>query len=407
MQAELIANPIASVDKKRALGVIFVIMLMDVVGLSILIPIAPFIVQRYSADALSVTLLTVIYAAAQFISAPFFGKLSDRIGRRPVLLLSVFGSAIGYAVFGLGGALWVLFLSRLIDGVTAGNMSTATAYIADISTPAERTKNFVLIGMAFGFGFILGPALGSAFSQISVEAPAFAAAGLSLLSVALGWFLLPESLPRERRETAALRANDLNPLASIGQMARKPGMARLFTVEGLFNFAFGGVNAVFGLYIIHKFGAQPWQIGLLFVGVGIATAVVQAAFVERFSKRFGDKSVSIGSLFGQSSMALVTLATPSLLLLYPVTLLNSAITGFMWSSMGALISKRVSDREQGVLHGVNAGLSSVTAVLGPLWAGLIYDQVGPGAPLWMGAIILALAALLLFGVKSMVVPQEA
>jgi MFS transporter, DHA1 family, tetracycline resistance protein len=407
MQAELISTRIVGADKKRALGVIFFIMLMDVIGLSILIPIAPFVVQRYSADAIHVTLLTVIYAAAQFIAAPFLGKLSDRVGRRPVLLVSVFGSAVGYAVFGIGGALWVLFLARLIDGITAGNMSTAAAYIADMSAPEERTKNFTLIGMAFGFGFILGPALGSAFSQISVEAPAFVAAGLSLLSVALGLFVLPESLPHERRETRALRANDLNPLASIGQMARKPGMARLFTVESLFNFAFTGVNAVFSLYIVHKFNAQPWQIGLLFVGVGIATAVVQAALVEKFGKRFGDKGVAAGSLFGQSGMALVTLATPSLLLLYPVTLLNSAITGFMWSSLGALISKRVSDREQGVLHGVNIGLESVTAVLGPLWAGVMYDSVGAGAPLWMGAIILVLAGLSLLALKPTITPQEA
>src|SRR5262245_31234118 len=168
MQAEPITYGIDGATKKRALAVIFLIMLMDVIGLSILIPIAPFVVQRYSVDAINVTLLSVIYAAAQFIAAPFLGKLSDRVGRRPVLLVSVLGSAAGYAVFGVGGALWVLFLSRLIDGVTAGNMSTATAYIADVSAPEERMKNFTLIGMAFGFGFILGPALGSAFSQISL-----------------------------------------------------------------------------------------------------------------------------------------------------------------------------------------------------------------------------------------------
>jgi multidrug resistance protein len=395
MQAEFLSNRIAGADKKRALGVIFFILLMDVIGLSILIPVAPFVVQRYSADAINVTLLGVIYAAAQFIAAPFLGKLSDRVGRRPVLLVSVLGSAIGYAVFGFGGALWVLYLSRLIDGVTAGNMSTAVAYIADVSTLEERTKNFTLIGMAFGFGFILGPALGSAFSQISVEAPAFAAAGLSLLSVVLGLFLLPESLPRERRETSPLRAGELNPFASIGLMLRKPGMARLFAVECLFSFAFNGANAVLALYVVHKFDAQPWQIGLLFVFGGIANAIVQAMLVERLSKRLGDRGVAIGSLFGQAGMALVTMITPSMLLLYPVSVVRSAVTGFIWSSMGALLSKRVSDREQGVLQGVNTALGSITAVLGPLWAGVVYDRAGAESPLWMGAIILALAGLLL------------
>jgi DHA1 family tetracycline resistance protein-like MFS transporter len=407
MQAELSLQQIAGADKKRALGVIFLIMLMDVIGLSLLIPIAPYIVQRYSANAIHVTLLTVIYAAAQFIAAPFLGKISDRVGRRPVLLISVFGSAMGYVVFGVGGALWVLFLSRLIDGITAGNLSTATAYIADISAPEERMKNFTLIGMAFGFGFILGPAIGSAFSQISVEAPAFAAAGLSLLSVVLGLFLLPESLPRERRETTVLRTNDINPFASIGQMARKPGMARLFTVESLFTFAFNGVNAVLALYIVRKFNAQPWQIGLLFVGAGLATAVVQAALAERFSKRIGDRGVAMGSLFGQSGMALATMVTPSLVLLYPVSMLSSTVTGFMWSSLGALISKRASDREQGVLHGVNTGLESIATVLGPLCAGLVYDRIGANAPLWMGAIILALAGLTLLPLKPVTSAPQA
>ena len=246
------------------------------------------------------------------------------------------------------------FLSRLIDGVTAGNMSTATAYIADVLGARGAHEELHADRHGVRVRLILGPALGSLRSTISLAAPAFAAAGLSLLSVALGFFLLPELLPRERRATGALRAGDSNPFASIGQMAREPGLARLFTAESLFNFAFTGVNAVFGLYIIHKFNARPWQIGLLFVGVGIATAVVQAALAERFSKRIGDKGVAMGSLFGQAGMA-VTMVTPSLLLLYPVTMFSSAVTGFMWSSLGALIDKRVSDREQGVLHGVNTG----------------------------------------------------
>ena len=140
-------------------------MLMDIVGMSIIFPVAPYIVQRYSSDALMVTLLTVIYAGAQFFAAPALGKISDRVGRRPVLLVSVFGSAIGYFIFGIGGALWVLFLSRLIDGITGGNISTASAYIIDVSKPEERTKNFTLLGMAYGLGFILGPAVGGVLGQ--------------------------------------------------------------------------------------------------------------------------------------------------------------------------------------------------------------------------------------------------
>ena len=177
---------------KGALGFIFVVILLDLIGLTILHPVQAYIVRQYSSDALAVTLLTVIYAAAQFLFAPMLGALSDRFGRRPVLLLSVLGSAFGYYLFGIGGALWVLFLSRLIDGITGGNISTAMAYVADVTAPQERAKRFALVGVAFGLGFILGPALGGALSQISLAAPAYAAGTLSLLSAIAGFFVLPE-----------------------------------------------------------------------------------------------------------------------------------------------------------------------------------------------------------------------
>src|SRR5215211_8655943 len=177
---------------KATLGLIFAILLLDVVGISILYPIAAYIVLRYSDDAFMVTLLTVIYAAVQFVAAPLLGKLGDIYGRRPVLLLSLVGSAIGYIIFGVGGALWILFLSRLIDGITAGNQSVAAAYIADISSPEVRAKNFTLIGMAWGIGLVIGPATGAALGQWWLDAPAFLAAGFSLLALLLGFFWLPE-----------------------------------------------------------------------------------------------------------------------------------------------------------------------------------------------------------------------
>src|SRR5690242_6477349 len=193
---------------KRALRLIFFIMLMDIVGMSIIFPVAPYIVQRYSHDALMVTMLTIIYAGAQFFAAPALGKISDRVGRRPVLLISVFGSAIGYFIFGLGGALWVLFLSRMIDGITGGNISTASAYIIDVSKPEERTKNFTLLGMAYGIGFILGPALGGVLGQWNLNAPVYLAGCIFLISTGLVYFFLPESLPAERRIQTRLQLND-------------------------------------------------------------------------------------------------------------------------------------------------------------------------------------------------------
>src|ERR1051325_2838860 len=242
---------------KRGLRLIFFIMLMDIVGMSIIFPVAPYIVQRYSNDALMVTMLTVIYASAQFFAAPALGKISDRVGRRPVLLLSVFGSAIGYFIFGIGGALWVLFLSRLIDGITGGNISTASAYIVDVSKPEERTKNFTLLGMAYGIGFILGPALGGVLGQWNLNAPVYLAGTIFLVSTAFVYFLLPESLPVGRRAKNQLRLNDFNPFASVAQMAFRSKLGLILLILALFNFSFDGVNSITGVFIKNKFESSP------------------------------------------------------------------------------------------------------------------------------------------------------
>ena len=384
---------------KTALGLIFFVMLMDIIGLSILSPVAPYIVKEYSSDALMVTMLTVIYAGALFFAAPILGKISDRVGRRPVLLVSVFGSAIGYFIFGIGGALWVLFLSRLIDGITGGNLSTAAAYIADVSRPEERARNFTLIGMAYGFGFILGPALGGALGQVSLNAPLFAAGVVSLLSVGLIYFLLPESLPREKRETTPLRLRDFNPFIAIGDMARKPGIALLLIVTALFNFTFDGINSTAGVFIVDKFSAPPWALGLLFVIAGLATAIMQGTLVRTMIPKYGEKPMAIVALAGEGIGALLIFLAPVFWTLYPIFFLQSMVVSFIFSALSTLAANKVADHEQGQLAGVSAAVNGLVAALGPLWAGVVYDHVMIGAPFWMGAILLGMACLLMAQVK--------
>jgi MFS family permease len=373
--------------------------------LSILIPVLPFIAQQYSTSAFTVTALSGIYAAAAFFAAPLLGNISDRTGRRPVLIASVIGSAVGYFIFGLGGALWVLFLSRLIDGVSGGNFSTASAYIADVSAPQERAKNFAIIGIAFGLGFILGPALGGLTSQISLNAPAYTAGALALVSVVLMVYMLPESLPPERRVKKPMGPREFNPLASISDIAAKPGMPILLLVSCVFAFAFNGVNTTFGKYVADIFVASPLQVSLLFVFGGIVTLVTQSKMVQPAVKRWGEKPMTIVALLGLALGVLLIFLAPAYWTLFPTALLRNGVGGVFWATMNALTTSKVQPFEQGKLAGVNTALQNLMAVFGPFAAGFAYDAVAPGAPFWIGAILYTLAALLVLGVK--VLPKSA
>jgi multidrug resistance protein len=385
---------------RLALTLVFLIMLLDVMGLTILFPVGAFLVRRYSQDALMVALLTGIYAGAQLLAAPALGKLSDRYGRRPVLLVSLLGSAAGYVLFGVGGALWVLFLSRAIDGVTGGNMSTATAYIADVSRPEERAKNFGLAGMAWGLGLVLGPALGAVAGQVGLELPAFVAAALTLAAAAVSWFLLPESLPKERRDPGPLRAADLDPLASILRFLRKPGFLAPLAALSLFQLAFQGVNSTEALYAIQRFAAQPWQLGLLLLLVGVTVATVQGAGVRWALPRLGERRTAVAALSLLGLLALACFAAPVLSLFFAAVVLRSGASGFVFPSLGGLVSRQASPREQGELMGVTTGLGSLMSALGPVAAGAAHEHLLAGAGYLLCAMLVGLAALLALRVTS-------
>jgi MFS transporter, DHA1 family, tetracycline resistance protein len=383
---------------KGVLGFIFSVVLLDVIGFALLMPVQAYIVRQYSDEALMVAMIPVLYAGAQFFAAPLLGKLSDRYGRRPVMLISILGSAIGYFLFGIGGALWVLFLSRLIDGFTAGNASTASAYVADVTPPQDRAKTYGFLGMAWGLGFVLGPTLGGLLSQISLNAPAYAAGCLSLLSVIVGYFILPESLPKEKRETQALRLADVNPFGSILELLRRPTVGGLLITQCLFFFVFNGNNSMLSVFLIEKFAVQPWQLAVLFAVGGISMAIMQGGLVGPLVQRFTEKPLAIRSLLIQALAAVGLVSVPALWMLYPITVINSMGTGLIWPTLGALLANSVSHDEQGKVNGVSTALGSLMSVFGPLWAGMAYDHIAPAAPFWIGALVFVLAAFLLTGV---------
>lgn len=397
MQADQRGSKLFSQILRRdriALSLIFITMLLDIIGMSILFPISAYIVRQYSDQALMVTLLNVIYAAAQFFAAPVIGKLSDRLGRRPVLLVSLAGAAAGYFVFGIAGSLWILFLSRLIAGITGGSLSTASAYIVDVSKPEELAKAFSLVGLAWGIGLVLGPALGGALGQIDLRAPAFFSAAIAFGAMVLSFFYLPESLPPERRQTTPLRLSDLNVFSSIRTIGRLPGMKGILFSNSLFNFAFSSMIATETLFFILRFSAQPWHLGLLNVCAGISTAVVQALFIKPLVKRLGEVQVTFLSilLLGFTSLALNF--NPIFLLIYPIIILRSASMGFVIPLMSTLSAQRVSRLEQGQLMGVTTALNSLMAIFAPILAGLLFDHWFSGAPYWLAAAVFATAAFI-------------
>jgi DHA1 family tetracycline resistance protein-like MFS transporter len=385
---------------KKILAFIFAVVLFDFIGLTILITVQAFIVREFNTTALAVSLLTVLYAASQFIAAPILGKISDRYGRRPILLFCLFGSAIGYFIFGIGGALWVLFLSRIIDGFTGGNVSIATAIITDVSPLEDRTKNLGLIGAAFGLGLIIGPILGGLFSQISLAAPAYAAGIFSLAATVVGFFILPESLPKLNRNHDTLKLNDFNPLSSIRKFITRPIVGIFLAVFIIVNFTFSGFTITLPVYVINKFAIDPLNIGGLLFVAGIVSSIVQGGLIGKLAKKFGDKKLLIvGILFLTSGLILFSFAQ-IFWLLYIILGIVSMGIGLITPTLNSQISKIVLPSELGEVFGVNTSLNSLMTIIGPLTAGLVYDYISPTAPYWLGAILLLIAFVLIFRIKA-------
>jgi MFS family permease len=270
--------------------------------------------------------------------------------------------------------------------------------VADVTPPEERAKNFGLIGMAFGIGFIFGPALGGALSQISLAAPAFAAGALSLLAVLVGLFILPESLPPERRATGRITPAEINPFASIWSLLQRSPLGTLLLVQCLFTFAFDGINTTGGVFAIDKFAVSPFALSLLFVLIGVVLGTTQG-LIGKLAPRFGEKKLAVTGFMMMALAQLGTFLAPAFWLWFPLSALASMAAGLIFPTMGAMIANSVSLDEQGKVGGVGTSLNGLMTVLGPLAAGIVYDQVMPGAPYWLGSLLFVVALLMLLSVK--------
>lgn len=381
-------------QSKYGLAFIFVVVLLDVLGIGLLVPIVPYIVREFRSDALTVGLLTVAYAVAQFFAAPLLGRISDRVGRKPVLLICLLGSAVGYAIFGIGGALWVLFLSRVIDGITGGNISVASAYIADVSAPEDRAKNFALLGAAFGLGFILGPAISGLLVPFGLNAPVFAAAALSLTSALVGFAILPESLPPAARNHAPFQLADVNPFGATFELLRRPTLGMLLVAGLVFNFVFAAYVSNVIVFFIERFQVDAGVVSVLLV-VGGVVRVLMFPIVGKIVPLFGEKNLAITGLVLQALTLLAVALAPEWWMQIGAVILNSIASALIFATLGALAANQVQPAEQGKLQGVNTALGGLGNIAGPLWGGVAYDSLSPLAPYLSGALLLIVGALLI------------
>lgn len=391
-QLALSSNHQSTVDRK-ALAFIFITVLLDFLGAGILVPIIPFLVGQFNQDALIVGLLALCFYAAQFIAAPALGILSDRYGRRLVLLVSVIGTGLANLVFGFANALWLLFAARLFDGMTGGNIAVAQAYIADVSSPKDRAKNFALIGAAFGVGFVIGPALGGWLSQISLKAPAFVAGSLSLFTAILGFFILPESLPLERRLRGAIALKELNPLRQIREALQRATLRQFLLANFAQNFAFSALQSNFALFTFVRFGLGPQQNGGIFAYIGIISVLMQGLITRRLVQRFNEQRLIIMGLASTAVGYVAVALAPSVWMLYLAITLLSVGSGIAIPTLTGTISKQASLRQQGAILGATQAISSLALIIGPVWAGFAFDYYGANTPYWTGAICLVVAAL--------------
>jgi len=357
--------------RRSPLAIIFGVVFIDLVGFGIVIPILPLYAERFGASPIVIGLLLAVYSAMQMLCAPLLGRLSDRIGRRPVLLVSVLGTAAGFFLMGTANTLTLLFVARIIDGATGGNLSTALAYIADVTPPEERSRGMGLVGAAFGLGFIVGPALGGIFSRVSPQAPFFVAAALATLNAVALAVWLPESLPPERRvrtfHVAGARSLDLAPPARR-RLALTLGTYFLTTV------AFSLLTATYPLFTNRRFGYGPSENGYLFATQGLLAAIVQGGLLGWLIRRSSDKAMALVGVVGLG----VSLFLLPLSLAIPVLLATTAGVaishGLVASTLNGLASRTVSPAAQGRVMGLMQSAASLARIVGPVLGGWLLHR---------------------------------
>lgn len=371
----------------RPLLVIFLTILVNLIGFGIIVPLLPFYAQTFGASPLTIGMLFGSFSVAQLVASPVLGDWSDRWGRRPVLIFSLLGTVASFVMMALAHSLVLLFVARVVDGLSGGNITTARAYIGDVTNESNRAKAFGMLGAAFGLGFIIGPALGGLFAKISYTAPIWAAAAITVVATVLAWLWLPETVHR-------VHAVAGSPWRALGELSRRPGLRTLFAIDFLYWTCFAIYQGTFALFGERRFHFDATEIGYILAAFGVLGVIVQGALVAPVVRKFGEKrTLTVGLLLAAAGWGASAMAHS--VPLFMAMLVPGALgIGFCTPSLTSLLSTAAGRHEQGRVQGAAGALESLGRTIGPTWGNGSLQWFGSTMPYASAAVFLVLTALL-------------
>ena len=383
------------------------VVFIDLIGFGIVIPILPYYGREFGADATTLGWLMAVYSLMQFVVAPLWGRLSDRIGRRPVILASLIGTGLAQVLLGIAprlpNPLFWLFFGRIFAGICAANISVAYAYVTDVTTPENRARGMGMIGAGFGLGFIVGPAIGGILSRFGYDAPMFAAAALTAANLAVAWRKLREPMASEaQRERSRLQRRW--GLTQARALLALPGVGRPVLLFFLVTLAVTQMEAIFAIFLSDRYGFGAERAGILLAAMGLVMAFVQGGLIGKVSRRVPEiQLVGGGTFFSAVALGLFALAVSPRGILAALTLMALS-HGFVQPSLSSLASRGAPDEQRGATMGVFHSAGSLARVIGPPTAGWVYDRIGISSPFWLGAAVLLVASSTALWSRSLLLP---